>query len=159
MKLFFLMLGACLASIFSAKAQTNTAADDAAIRELVKTIEDGWAKKDGSLFAKPFAENADYVIINGMHIKGRTAIANGHQMIFDSFYKETNIKTEVQSIRYIRPDIAIVHFSSHLTGMSGGKKMDAKGQISLTVEKIKTGWQIVAFQNTGVEAAQPRNSN
>lgn len=151
MKFFFLLLGACLASLFSANAQTNNAADDAAIREMVRTIEDGWTKKDGTLFAKPFAENADYVVINGMHIKGRAAIASGHQMIFDSFYKETNIKTAVQSIRYIRPDIAIVHFSSHLTGVSNGEKLDGKGQITLTVEKTKNGWQIVAFQNTGVQ--------
>ncbi len=133
------------------QAQTSATEDDAQIRELVKTLEDGWAKKDGNLFAKPFAENADYVVINGMYLQGKTAIAKGHQGIFDSFYKETNIKTEVQNIRYIRPDIAIVHFTSHLTGTSNGQNLDGKGLITITVDKSNGSWQIDAFQNTQVE--------
>jgi uncharacterized protein (TIGR02246 family) len=139
-------------------AQTATTTDDARIRELVKTLEDGWAKKDGDLFAKSFAENADYVVINGMHLQGRMAIAKGHQEIFDSFYKETNIKTEVQGIRYIRPDVAIVHFTSHLTGTSNGQKIDGTGLITLTVEKLNGNWQIDAFQNTQIEEQPAGNS-
>jgi len=132
-------------------AQTSNAADDAAIKNLVKNLEDGWTKKDGNLFAKPFAEDADYVVVNGMYIKGKKAIAASHQSIFDSFYKETFIKTEVANIRYIRPDIAIVHIDGKMTGTSYGKTVDTKAKISLTVEKTATGWQIDAFQNTGVE--------
>ncbi|MEO7983917.1 MAG: SgcJ/EcaC family oxidoreductase [Bacteroidota bacterium] len=140
------------------KAQTNNA-DDAAIRDLVKYLEDGWAKKDGNLFAKPFEENADYVVVNGMYIKGKAAIAGGHQAIFDSFYKETFIKTTVQSIRYIRPDIAIVHVDGVMTGTSYGQKVDTKAKIGLTVEKTATGWQIAAFQNTPVTEQPARTGN
>lgn len=134
----------------STQAQTG-ASDDAQIRELVKTMETGWAKKDGTLFAKPFADNSDYIVINGMWLKGKAAIANGHQGIFDTFYKETNIKTDVQSIRYIRNDVAIVHFSSHLTGTSNGQKIEARGQITITAARSANGWQIESFQNTSTE--------
>ncbi|MEP7144661.1 MAG: SgcJ/EcaC family oxidoreductase, partial [Ferruginibacter sp.] len=101
-------------------AQTSAATDETQIRDLVKTMENGWTRKDGNLFAKPFAENADYVVINGMHLKGRAAIAGGHQTIFDSFYKETFIHAVVESIRYLRPDIAIVHVNGSMTGTSYG---------------------------------------
>ncbi|MBC7874773.1 MAG: SgcJ/EcaC family oxidoreductase [Ferruginibacter sp.] len=151
MKSIFLTITAFTLLTMSTLAQTNTGTDDTQIRELVKTIEDGWTKKDGNLFAKPFADDADYVVINGMYIKGKKAIAGGHQAIFDSFYKETNIKTEVQSIRYIRPDIAIVHFTSHMTGTSNGQKVDGRGRITVTAEKTATGWGIVAFQNTSIQ--------
>src|SRR6185503_15336088 len=40
-------------------------ADETAIRESVKQMETGWNTKSGALFAKPFAEDADYVVING----------------------------------------------------------------------------------------------
>ena len=83
-------------TILATTPQSTT--DEQEIRQLVKTFEDGWTKKDGNYFAKPFAENADYVVVNGMYLKGREAIASAHQQIFDSFYKETNIKTEVQSV-------------------------------------------------------------
>ena len=129
-------------------AQTNDKQDDTQIRDLVKTMENGWSAKDGKLFARPFAENADYVVVNGMYIKGKSAIAEGHQRIFDSFYKETNIKTEVKSIRFIRKDIAIVHVTSHMTGVSNNQKVDTNSLITLTIEKSANGWQIAAFQNT-----------
>lgn len=157
--IFFLSALFFLSMTTNAQTSTDTSTNNTQIRELVKTIENGWAKKDGTLFAKPFAENADYVIINGMHIKGRAAIAAGHQGIFNTIYKETNIKTEVQSIRYIRPDIAIAHFTSHLTGVVNGEKIEGKGQISITVEKTTSGWQIVSFQNTKVEEQRAPTSN
>lgn len=129
----------------------QTADDDTQIKQLIKTIEEGWAKKDGGLFAKSFAENADYVVVNGMYLKGRTAIAQGHQRIFDTFYKETNIKSELQSIRYLRPDIAITHLISNLTGVSNGQQLNNRGYITLTLEKTAAGWQIAAFQNTPIQ--------
>src|SRR5688500_20257432 len=66
-------------------------ADDAAIRENVRQLEAGWNSKSGALFARPFAEDADYVVINGMHIRGRAAIDKGHQHIFETYMKETTL--------------------------------------------------------------------
>ena len=138
-------------TILATTPQSTT--DEQEIRQLVKTFEDGWTKKDGNYFAKPFAENADYVVVNGMYLKGREAIASAHQQIFDSFYKETNIKTEVQSVRFLRPDVAIVHINGQMTGMSFGKPVDTKAKISLVVEKTNQGvWHIAAFHNTQVTA-------
>ncbi len=133
------------------KAQTSTAADDAAIKVLVKYLEDGWAKKDGALFAAGFSEDADYVVVNGNFIKGKKDIAEGHQHIFDTFYKETFIKASVETIRYLRPDIAIVHCNGTMSGTSNGQVVDTKARITLVVEKTGAGWQIVSFQNTQVQ--------
>lgn len=148
MKSILLTLTTLIFLTMSTHAQTAT--DDTEIRGLVKTMEDGWAKKDGNLFASPFADNADYVVVNGMYLKGKKAIAASHQGIFDSFYKETFIKTEVQSVRFIRPDVAIVHYTGKMTGKSNGKDVDSDAIMSLTVEKVNGIWQIDAFQNTGV---------
>jgi uncharacterized protein (TIGR02246 family) len=48
-------------------------------------MESGWNTKSG----ERFAEDADYVVINGMYIKGRKAIETGHQQIFDTIYKSS----------------------------------------------------------------------
>ena len=129
-------------------AQANHTQDEIEIRGLVNTMENGWTAKDGKLFALPFSNNADYVVVNGMHLKGRTAIAEGHQRIFDSFYKGTNIKAEVKSMRFLREDIAIVHVTSHMTGVSNNQQVDTRALITLTIEKTPGGWQVAAFQNT-----------
>jgi len=152
MKSLLVTISSLIILNMTTQAQTGSTADESQIRDLVKTMEDGWAKKDGAYFAKPFAENADYVVINGMYIKGRTAIAEAHQRIFDSIYKETFIKTEVQHIRFLRPDIAIVHYTGHMTGGAGEQKTDSRAIITITVEKSANGWQIAAFQNTGIQS-------
>ncbi len=141
------------------QAQINTATDETQIRDLVKTMEMGWAKKDGNLFAKPFSENADYVIINGLHITGRQAIAEGHQTIFQSFYRHTFISASVKSIRFLKPDIAVVHVNSHMTGTSNGQNVDTKAIISLVIEKSTAGWQVASFQNTGIQPLETRQSS
>src|ERR1043165_5550862 len=105
-----LMLG------FSGHAVDTQSADEAAMRESVKQMETGWNTKSGALFAKPFAEDADYVVINGMYIKGRATIEAGHQRIFDTIYKDTTLSLTVKQIRFLRPDVGVVHVSGQRVG-------------------------------------------
>jgi len=126
----------------------SRAADEAAIRESVKQMELGWNTADGSLFAKPFAEDADYVVINGNHLKGRDVIGAAHQRIFDTIYKDTMITLTVKQIRFLRPDVAVAHVSGHREGPTRDLVSDAF--ITLVLTKEKSGWTIAAFQNTQV---------
>jgi uncharacterized protein (TIGR02246 family) len=132
------------------RAQDSRAADEAAIRESVKQLESGWNTKSGALFAKPFAEDADYVVINGMYIKGRKAIEMGHQQIFDTIYKDTMVKLEVKQIRFLRPEVAVAHVNGHRDGPT--KDLTADAFLTLVLTKEKQGWTIAAFQNTQVVA-------
>ncbi|HEU4596579.1 MAG TPA: SgcJ/EcaC family oxidoreductase [Pyrinomonadaceae bacterium] len=154
-RMIFVALAALAALQLSVAAQASGqpsgSDDDAAIRENVRQLEAGWNSKSGALFAKPFAEDADYVVINGLHIRGREAIGAGHQQIFDSFMKETTLALTVKQTRYIRPDVAVVHVGAHLKApkaAEGAREADAA--ITLVMSKEKSGWQIVAFQNTQV---------
>ena len=66
--------------IKSGQAQTSQdpKSDEAAIRKVVQQVQDGWNAKSGEAFAAPFAADADYVVVNGMKIKGRDLIEKGH---------------------------------------------------------------------------------
>ncbi|MFN2393965.1 MAG: SgcJ/EcaC family oxidoreductase, partial [Pyrinomonadaceae bacterium] len=96
---------------FAAAAQSPTAksTDEAAIRQIVHTMESGWNSHDGVMFSSPFAADADYVIVNGDHVSGKPAIEEGHTALFTGIYKESRNKANVKSIRFIRPDVAIAH--------------------------------------------------
>ncbi len=63
----------------------------------------------------------------------------------------------MQDIRFLRPDIAIVHFTSNLTGTVRGESLNATGIITLTVARTNGNWEIAAFQNTQTQEqrAQP----
>ena len=129
-------------------ATDGRTADETAIRESVKQMETGWNTKSGALFAKPFAEDADYVVINGNYIKGHAVIESQHQRIFDTIYKDTNITLAVKQIRFLRPDVAIVHVEGHRT--SSTKELTQDAMMTLMMTKEKQGWVITAFQNTAV---------
>ena len=135
------------ALVYPGFAQNDHASDEAAIRDSVKQMATGWNTKSGEVFAKPFAEDADYVVINGSYIKGREAIEKGHQQIFDTIYKDTTIELNVKQIRFLRPDVAVVHVSARRDGPA---KEVMNAMITMVVLKDKQGWKISAFQNTAV---------
>ena len=134
---------------FSAQpVQDSRTADEAAMRETVKQMETGWNTKSGALFAKAFAEDADYVVINGMVFKGRATIERAHQQIFDTIYKDTTISLTVKQIRFLRSDVAVVHVAGHRDGPT--KELVQDAMLTLVLTKEKQGWVIAAFQNTAV---------
>lgn len=135
---------------------TNTrAVDEAAIRENVRLMEAGWNTKEGALFAKPFAEDADYVVINGRYLQGREAIEKAHQQIFNTVFRNTTLRLTVKQVRFLRPDVAVVHVTGHRDATENEKDLVSGAFMTLVMTRDKQGWRIVAFQNTQI-TNQPR---
>ena len=141
----------CTTLLLPAAAGANGPSDDeAAIRAIVERVEAGWNAGSGAGFAVPFAEDADYVIINGHRIKGRQAIAESHQRIFDTIYKGSRNELTVDRVRFLRPDVAVAHVRSHLRFTRDGKPAEGDAISTWVLTKGAEGWSIAAFQNTGV---------
>ena len=121
--------------------------EEVAVREIVSQLREGWNAGNGEAFAVPFAEDADYVIVNGMYMKGRPIIAAGHQQIFDTVYKGSHNTATIKNVRFLRDDVALVHVQWHLISQQGeGRSMN-----SLVLTKEEGLWRIAAFHNTPVE--------
>lgn len=140
------------APALQAGATKTRAEDEAAIRENVRQMEAGWNTKSGLLYAKPFAEEADYVVINGMYFKGRAAIEKSHQQIFDTIFKNTTVRLSIKQVRFLRPDVAVVHVSGHRDAPANEKELVSDALMTMVMTKDKRGWRIAAFQNTEVTA-------
>ena len=142
-----------LSSAGAGRAQTsqNSGADEAAIRQIVKQLEDGWNAHDGKAFAAPFAADADYVVVNGLYIKGREAIEKGHIDIFTTIYKESRNVSTVKSVRFLRPDVAVAHVEWNLEFKAGGETRKARAMNSLVMTKDGGKWNISVFHNTPVQ--------
>ncbi|HEX8189483.1 MAG TPA: SgcJ/EcaC family oxidoreductase [Pyrinomonadaceae bacterium] len=149
-----LALAALAACALSAAAPAAAAGDDdeGAIRENVRQLEAGWNAKDGALFAKPFAADADYVVINGSQIKGRETIAEAHQRIFDTLYKESTLSLSVRRVRMVRPDVAVVHVTGTNKITRAAETQTVEAIMTLLMTKESGVWRIAAFQNTQVAA-------
>ena len=132
-------------------AQTPTA-DETAIKQLVQQVQDGWNAHDGAAFAAPFAADADYVVVNGMKIKGRDEIEKGHTQIFTTIYKDSRNIATVKGIRFLRPDVAVVHIEWNLEHSLGGQKRTDRALNGWVVTKDNGKWSIASFQNTPIQA-------
>jgi uncharacterized protein (TIGR02246 family) len=141
----------CLTGALTVAAQ-DKAKDEAAIRANVEQMVKGWNMKSGAEFAKPFAEDADYVVINGMKIKSRKAIAEGHQGIFDTIYKNSALSYVVEQIRFLRADVAVVHVQATLKVTQGDATQTGNARITMVMTKTGDKWEIAAFQNTSIQA-------
>ncbi len=124
--------------------------DEKAIRKIVQDIHDAWADGDGKKYASYFAEDSDFTVWNGMYINGREANAKNHQMIFDTFYKRTSVKTEIRKIRFLTDDVASVHLQSKL--FRDGEPVEGVPEVvPLMILQKKDGrWLVSVFQNTPV---------
>ena len=127
--------------------------DEAVIRACVQQLVDAWNAGDGQALGVPFAEDADFMVWNGLFIKGRQAIAEGHQQLFNTIFKDTTNEMTVEAIRFLRDDVAVARVSACVYTAGGEKtgtpfRSGAKPLFVLT--KTAGRWQIDAFQNTPV---------
>ena len=125
-------------------------ADEAAIQEAVKHLESAWNEYDSKRFAGQFVEDATFIQIFGGQLDGRAAIEASHRAIFDTIYKGSHASFVVRSIRFVRPDVAIVFTRAHLTFHDGSESREIETRPTMIMSRQQARWQIVAFQNTKI---------
>ena len=119
---------------------SDEAQDRAAIQAVVAGLAEAW----GSYFA----EDADFTAWFGLYLKGRDAIAASHQQIFDTVYKNTKVRLEIRSLRFLRPDVAVVHLNGSVVG-EGEELSDEPHVVPVAVLTKESGsWRLAVFQNT-----------
>jgi uncharacterized protein (TIGR02246 family) len=132
----------------------NTAADstdDAAVRDVYRRLMDAWNQNSGAAYAAVFANDGDLVGFDGQHFKGRDEIAQFHQRLFDKWLKGTRLVGKVEDVRFMSPDVALMH-------AVGGTVMRGKSEPSPGRDSIQTlvatrqegEWHLAAFQNTRI---------
>src|SRR5215218_5995015 len=92
---------------------TNPAADEAAVRGLYQQLMDGWNRGSGKRF------------------KGRKEIGPFHQQLFDRWMKGTRLVGQVEDVRFLSPDVAVMH-------AVGGTVMPGKTKPSPERDSIQT---------------------
>ena len=130
---------------------TNPAADEAAVRGLYQQLIDGWNRGSGEAFAAAFTEDGDLVAFDGTRFKGRKEIASFHQQLFDRWMKGTRLVGQVEDVRFLSPDVAVMYAVGG-TVMPGKTKPSPERDSIQTLVATRQGgeWRLAAFQNTRV---------
>jgi len=139
-------------------AQGGSAADEKAIRDVETRWENAWNSNDVAAMSRDFAPDVDAINLAGEWFKGRAPFAQSLEELHSDKAKGSVWQTEETSIKFLTPEIAIVHvlINSHGEHNPDGSPRPARHAILTRVEVKRGGqWLIVASQATNIV---PRSS-
>ena len=137
------------------------ARDEDAIRTIVENETATWNNSDAVGYSRDFARNGTFTNIRGQYFEGYDAFLKQHQVIFQGIFKNSTLEQQIVSLRFIRPDVAVVEtFTSvRSTQSPPGVAKDAKGafhtRLLQVVAKERGEWKIVVYHNTDLKAGTP----
>ena len=125
-------------------------ADEQAIQDVLTQIENACNAGDSTALAASFVEDANFIHIYGGQLDGRRAVEDSHRYIFDTIYKGSQVRYTLRSVRFVRPDVAIVFSRAHLTFYEGNEAREVDSRPTFTMVKEQGKWQIAVFQKTRI---------
>ncbi len=144
--------------VASSDLNAQSKADEEAVRRLPRAHCDAWNKHDAHELAKLLADDGDFVTVATVYLHGRADYEKFHARLLSGRFKDSTFTPLETTVRFLRPDMAVVHWSWK---MSGDKNFDATarpprfGLMTLVVEKREGSWQIVVAQNTNALLGTP----
>jgi uncharacterized protein (TIGR02246 family) len=134
------------------KAPENDADPRTIATSFLAELERAWNAGDGDAFAAPFIDTADFVDIRGQLHHGRAAIAQGHDIIFNTIYKGSKVRLEVIDARLLTPTCILFHGKGALEVPSGplqGAIGSTQTLIAVRDEQSsERPFRLAAFHNT-----------
>src|SRR5712671_2649986 len=112
MKLLFALPILVLATQMSAQPSSDTTA----IQGIIKNEIDTWNKGDAVGYSRDFSATGTFTNIRGQFFTGYPAYLKQHEVIFNGIFKNSTLKQDVVSLRFIRPDVAIVETVTTVSG-------------------------------------------
>jgi len=132
-------------------AHAQSAADEAAVSGVPMAFAAAWAKHDGVQLSKIMSEDVDFVDVAGEWLRGRPDFAKYHSRLLSARFKDSTLTPLTTSVRFLRPDLAVLHWSWRLEGDRNSDMTPRKprfGLFTMIVEKKGDSWLVTVSQNT-----------
>ncbi|HTZ75609.1 MAG TPA: SgcJ/EcaC family oxidoreductase [Candidatus Aquilonibacter sp.] len=124
--------------------------DEDAVRSLPQSFCAAWAKHDGHQLSKIMAYDVDFVTVGATWIHGRPDFEKYHTRLLTGRFKDSTITLLQTEVRFLRPDVAIVHWSWKIAGdknPDGTTREPRYGMMTMVAQKLHNAWLVVASQN------------
>jgi uncharacterized protein (TIGR02246 family) len=133
----------------------TTHADDVADQAAVALRRLVDAAQDAQASVEPFLElhTADVIIVNfgGRRVYGRDDLRQAMESALASPLGDVTTTTEIHDIRLIRPDVAIISCTKHVSdGRQEGERLATKGSLTYVAVHEDGAWRIALAQTTPV---------
>ena len=144
-----LLILAILANACSTQKITKPGNDEKAIREVLGQFELAFEKRDATIYAMNFSEDADWENAFGSREKGSENIKNRISGVYKMFQQANQIIKEIR-IRFISSDVAVADVDREIAGQvseGGDKKLPSrKVRTTHILRKEKGKWKVVVFR-------------
>ncbi|MBF6298060.1 SgcJ/EcaC family oxidoreductase [Nocardia amamiensis] len=126
----------------------QTATDAAQIRALFQDLMRAWTANDAAAYAALFTEDSDYVSYDGTRAIGRAEHQRNHDKLFRGVLAGSALVGDVESIRFVTPDVAILHGTASVL-MPWRSRLPKRRLSRQTLVLVCTpgGWRVSAIHN------------
>jgi uncharacterized protein (TIGR02246 family) len=144
----FAVIAMLLATTSAVRAQPKL--DEEAVHNLPQDFCAAFNKHDGHQLAQIMADDIDFVTVGATWLHGKSDFEKYHARLLSGRFHGITMEPLQVAVRFLRPDIAIVHWS--WTG-AGDKNPDGTarqrryGMMTMVAEKRTGSWLVVAAQN------------
>jgi uncharacterized protein (TIGR02246 family) len=138
-------------ALISASLHAQSKVDEEAVRKVPQSFCDAWAKHDGHELAKIMADDVDFVTVATVYLHGRADFEKFHTRLLSGRFKDSTITPLETTARFLRPDMAVVHWSWKIEGdrnFDGTPRLPRFGMMTMVAQKRGGNWQVVVAQNT-----------
>lgn len=153
------LLSASLCLLLASASLAQSKADEEAVGKLPQEFYDAWTKHDGHALAMIMAEDVDFVTVATTYLHGRADFETFHVRLLSGRFKDSTITVLKTTTRFIRPDMAVVHWSWKIEGdkknPDGTPRQPRYGMMTLVAEKKIGNWLVIVDQNTNAILGVP----
>jgi uncharacterized protein (TIGR02246 family) len=136
----------------------GTAEDEAAIKRVIVAMTDGFNRHDAQAATAMYLADGEFVSARGEMAAGAADVAATLASMFATRLKVATLTTLDVKVRFIRPDVALVHVTNELSGLIGasGQTLPPHQELSLRVfvKDDDGAWRLAAFHNTLIAPPQ-----
>ncbi|PEA61452.1 SgcJ/EcaC family oxidoreductase [Bacillus toyonensis] len=122
-----------------------------AIQQTITEIEVAFNQHDADELDRHFTSDATWVNVLGERLSGWKQINEVHKIILAGPLRNSYASYTVESINFVRSDVAITHIRQYPTTSEGTIIENGQGSLAIYVMVKELGtWQVAAGQNTFV---------
>ncbi|MCW3815162.1 SgcJ/EcaC family oxidoreductase [Micromonospora sp. DR5-3] len=122
--------------------------DRRAIQQLFDRLLQAWTDNDAAAYGACFTEDSDYVSYDGTRAVGRAPMQDAHDRLFRGVLAGSALVGQVESIRLLTADVAIVHGTGSVL-MPWRSRLPRRRLSRQTLVAVRTsaGWRFAALHN------------
>jgi uncharacterized protein (TIGR02246 family) len=150
--LVFVVGLALVLSAWAANAQSHSK-DLEAIKQIEKDWQEAWNRHDMKALTALMAQDVDFISVTGTWLKGQKEFEEHHAARHAMQFKQSVWTTTDVQVKFLKPDVAIVHVSWGIKGdkgPDGTPRQPRRGIFTWVVTKESGKWLIKASQNTNI---------